>query len=74
MLEGMGFTAQRAKAALLACGSNVERAVEWLFSHMDEDPEPTPAQTDVSPDHDFKGLLFLTISNFYQIYANVLLL
>jgi ubiquitin carboxyl-terminal hydrolase 5/13 len=44
MLEGMGFTAEKAKAALAACDNNMERAVEWLFSHMDEDV--APAQDD----------------------------
>ena len=43
MLEGMGFGAERAKAALAACGNNMERAVDWLFSHMDEDLPAAPA-------------------------------
>lgn len=58
MLEGMGFSAQRAKSALLACGNNVERAVEWLFSHMDED-EPAPADAAPASDVDRKGMLLL---------------
>lgn len=35
-LEGMGFNAQQATAALSACQGSVERAVEWLFSRMDQ--------------------------------------
>jgi uncharacterized UBP type Zn finger protein len=29
----MGFTAEQAKEALKQCDGNVERAVDWLFSH-----------------------------------------
>mmetsp|Transcript_62 Transcript_62/g.92 ORF Transcript_62/g.92 Transcript_62/m.92 type:complete len:885 (-) Transcript_62:589-3243(-) len=36
MLAGMGFNDQQAKAALKACGGNIERAADWLFSHMDD--------------------------------------
>lgn len=52
MLEGMGFGAEKAKAALAACENNVERAVDWLFSRMDDDPslsvqeEPAAAADD----------------------------
>ena len=44
-IEGMGFTAEQAKKALKATDNNVERAVDWIFSHMDElnAPEPDPA-------------------------------
>lgn len=37
MLGAMGFGAPQAKKALRETGGNVERAVEWLFSHP-EDP------------------------------------
>ncbi|KAF8422678.1 hypothetical protein EV426DRAFT_535057 [Tirmania nivea] len=33
MLSAMGFTAAQAKKALKETGGNMERAVEWLFSH-----------------------------------------
>ena len=49
MLEGMGFTADKAKAALVACGNNVERAVDWLFSRMDEDIVPPASEDPVPP-------------------------
>ncbi len=57
MLEGMGFSAEKAKAALAACENNVERAVDWLFSRMDDDTAPPPQQEtavitdDESADH-----------------------
>lgn len=35
MLTGMGFNKQQATAALLTCAGNIERAADWLFSHMD---------------------------------------
>lgn len=38
MLEDMGFTAGQAAVALRECGSSVERAVEWLFSHAAQLP------------------------------------
>ncbi|KAF9897466.1 hypothetical protein BX616_005545, partial [Lobosporangium transversale] len=34
-LADMGFTDKQAKKALKETGGNMERAVEWLFSHMD---------------------------------------
>ncbi|KAH7354020.1 hypothetical protein B0T11DRAFT_122911 [Plectosphaerella cucumerina] len=36
MLGGMGFGAPQAKKALKETGGDVERAVEWLFSHPDD--------------------------------------
>ncbi|WIA38798.1 hypothetical protein OEZ86_002085 [Tetradesmus obliquus] len=36
MLAAMGFEADAAEAALTATGGNVERAGDWLFSHMDD--------------------------------------
>mmetsp|Transcript_30229 Transcript_30229/g.81233 ORF Transcript_30229/g.81233 Transcript_30229/m.81233 type:complete len:847 (+) Transcript_30229:96-2636(+) len=36
MLCGMGFTDTQAKAALIETGGNLERAGDWLFSHMDD--------------------------------------
>ncbi|BGP13867.1 hypothetical protein JCM10213_002505 [Rhodosporidiobolus nylandii] len=37
MVSEMGFTAQQARKALRETGNNMERAVEWLFSHSDDD-------------------------------------
>lgn len=36
-LEAMGFDTARCKYALRQCGNSAERAVEWLFSHAEED-------------------------------------
>ncbi len=38
-LESMGFPASKCKKALKQCQNNMERAVEWLFSHMDDGAE-----------------------------------
>jgi ubiquitin carboxyl-terminal hydrolase 5/13 len=35
MLAGMGFNAPQARQALKETNGDVERAVEWLFSHPD---------------------------------------
>ncbi|KAJ3082605.1 hypothetical protein HK102_001574 [Quaeritorhiza haematococci] len=60
MLMDMGFTAPQAKRALKETGGNMERAVDWLFSHagdmMDEDEgdsssssQPAAPPTDTRP-------------------------
>lgn len=36
MLASMGFAEPHVKAALKACGSNAERAADWLFSHAED--------------------------------------
>merc|ERR1719316_1475248 len=35
MLEAMGFSERQARGALAATSGNVERAADWLFSHVD---------------------------------------
>jgi ubiquitin carboxyl-terminal hydrolase 5/13 len=42
VLLSMGVAAPKAEAALRACNSDVERALDWAFSHMD-DEGPAPA-------------------------------
>ncbi|KAK4223366.1 putative ubiquitin carboxyl-terminal hydrolase [Podospora fimiseda] len=37
MLESMGFSGPRAVKGLKQTGGDVERAIEWLFSHPDDD-------------------------------------
>ncbi|GAA5848588.1 hypothetical protein JCM8547_004563 [Rhodosporidiobolus lusitaniae] len=37
MVSEMGFTAAQARKALIETGGSMERAVEWLFSHPDDD-------------------------------------
>lgn len=36
MVMGMGFTQDQAMKALRATDNNLERAVEWIFSHQTE--------------------------------------
>ncbi|KAF8467893.1 ubiquitinyl hydrolase [Gautieria morchelliformis] len=49
MLADMGFTAPQARKALKETDGNVERAVEWLFSHPDDAGEPDgPAPSSAS--------------------------
>lgn len=44
----MGFTKEQATKALKATNNNVERAVDWIFSHVSELNE-TPMEEDTSP-------------------------
>lgn len=49
MIAGMGFPEKQAARALRKCDQNVERAMEWIFSHMDEpDSEDEMAVDQVS--------------------------
>lgn len=36
MIESMGFSAKQAERALRKCDGNLERACDWIFSHLDE--------------------------------------
>lgn len=55
MITGMGFSEAQAKYALQQTDNNIERAADWIFSHMDEisnitvdmmaEPEPQPEIT-----------------------------
>eukprot|EP00045_Choanoeca_perplexa_P006828 m.59157 g.59157 ORF g.59157 m.59157 type:complete len:789 (+) comp13807_c0_seq1:139-2505(+) len=52
MIVSMGFTEPQAKKALKATNGSVERAADWIFSHMDEldaPDEPAPAASDGGP-------------------------
>ncbi|KAK9323180.1 hypothetical protein V1517DRAFT_321289 [Lipomyces orientalis] len=42
VLADMGFTVPQAKKALKETGGDMERAVEWLFSHPDDDGSEVP--------------------------------
>lgn len=53
MVSEMGFTTAQARKALRETGCNMERAVEWLFSHPDDDGSdsaPAPAAAAGSKD------------------------
>ncbi|KXN86253.1 Ubiquitin carboxyl-terminal hydrolase 14 [Leucoagaricus sp. SymC.cos] len=49
MLSEMGFTDMQAKKALRQCDNNMERAVEWLFSHPDNDGSEIPPTSTSAP-------------------------
>ena len=36
VLEGMGFSAVRGAAALVACNHNIEAALDWLLTHPED--------------------------------------
>merc|ERR1712107_711596 len=41
MITSMGFTETQSKKALNATDGNVERAIDWIFSHLSELDEPS---------------------------------
>lgn len=45
MVCDMGFTAAQARKALGETGGSIERAIEWLFSHPDDDGSALAADT-----------------------------
>lgn len=49
-LESMGFTSKQAKNALKNCNSDVERAVDYLFSHPEDEMEIESAPEVVGED------------------------
>jgi ubiquitin carboxyl-terminal hydrolase 5/13 len=44
MIVSMGFTEKQAERALRKCDGNIERACDWIFSHMDEPPSDEEAE------------------------------
>ncbi|KAH7911744.1 hypothetical protein BJ138DRAFT_1149823 [Hygrophoropsis aurantiaca] len=49
MLSDMGFTNAQAKKALRETAGNIERAVEWLFNHPDDNGDDTSSRKDTQP-------------------------
>ncbi|ORE19494.1 ubiquitinyl hydrolase [Rhizopus microsporus] len=43
MLQDMGFTAAQARKALRETGNDTERALDWLFSHPDDNGQDEPS-------------------------------
>jgi ubiquitin carboxyl-terminal hydrolase 5/13 len=39
MVSSMGFPEDRARKALSKCDNNVERAIDYLFNHPEDEPE-----------------------------------
>ena len=46
-MMSMGFPEKKCKKALLSCDNNLERASDWLFSHMDDEVSDSEMQGDV---------------------------
>jgi len=46
-MMSMGFSEKKCKKALLNCDNNLERATDWVFSHMDDDVSDTEMQGDI---------------------------
>ena len=46
MIESMGFNKKQAERALRKCDNNLERACDWIFSHMDEPDSDEGMQID----------------------------
>ena len=47
MMTSMGFPEGKCRQALLACECNMERATDWLFSHMDDAEEDSQMAVEV---------------------------
>ncbi|KAI4471556.1 ubiquitin carboxyl-terminal hydrolase [Holotrichia oblita] len=62
LIIGMGFTQDQAYKALKATNNNVERAVDWIFSHQDELANTSTAQPEFR-DGDSKYKLVAFISH-----------
>ena len=50
MIMSMGLTDKQAKRGLRKCNNDVERAMDFIFSHMD-DPDSEDEQMDVDQGH-----------------------
>lgn len=47
IISSMGFTEKQASRALSKCDGNLERACDWIFSHIDDPPsDEEPMQVD----------------------------
>ena len=45
----MGFPENKCKKALKSCDMNIERATDWLFSHLD-DPDEDEEEKEIDGD------------------------
>lgn len=46
MIMAMGIDEKKAIKALTKCDNNVERAIDWVFSHMDDPDSDNEMQVD----------------------------
>ena len=56
MVMSMGFSADMAAAALRNTDNNVERAVEWIFSHPEGEAQAAPQSSQGTGDEPTQGL------------------
>ena len=56
MVSSMGFSTDMARTALKKTDNNVERAIEWIFSHPDGDTEPAAVEPSPRGDERNQGL------------------
>ncbi|KAF5272753.1 hypothetical protein FQA39_LY07780 [Lamprigera yunnana] len=63
LVMGMGFTENQAVKALKATNNNVERAIDWIFSHTDELKNPTSPPPPEFKDGDGKYKLVAFVSH-----------
>lgn len=71
-IVSMGFTPEQATKALRATNNNVERAMDWIFSHMDDlntdDQDGSSMATSSTPQfRDGQGSK-LTLFFFFKLY------
>lgn len=60
MIMGMGFTHSQAVKALKNTNNDIERAVDWIFSHQDELDNPAPAPEFKDGDSNYKLVAFIS--------------
>ena len=76
-LKMFGFTEQQAKRALRKCDNNLERAGDWIMSHMDEpDSDEQPMEVDQSSQAVAEEVKSLFLDEqpdrgLYRLYATV---
>ena len=49
MLMSMGFPQDKCEKALRATDNNIERASEWIFSHIEDDAAPMDGANEEQP-------------------------
>lgn len=66
----MGFSEALAIKGLENCSGNIERATDWIFSHMDE-PETNKKESNITGDEDFYLYMGNDKPPFYRLKAFV---
>lgn len=67
IIMGMGFTNDQATKALKATDNNVERALDWIFSHQEElDSNASAPQTPQFRDGNSSKYLQVVVDHFFN--------